>query len=101
MILTYKIVNIRDKMQNGQVYGYLAVDVVWSSENGELLRDDGAKEIADQVNVPLGSSREAIIEAVQNKREDLYLALMKPGVGIVVEAEPISDDLNSLIGKQG
>ncbi len=91
--LRYRIVNIR------RFGTERAVDVVWSLAGGGPLRDDGATEVPDQINVPFAARDQDIITAIEAKRSYLYEALKAPGPGIVI-GEP---DLppTALIGQTG
>src|SRR5574341_2179156 len=98
--LFYEIVGIRDRSDD-RLYGYWMVDILWTAEDGLPLRDDGARKIKDQVNMPTGSSKEDILAAIEKKRTDLSAVLKLPGIGITIETDQPPDDVLSLIGTQG
>lgn len=92
MILICRIVGIRRESAEK------AVDVLWYADDGSVLRDDGAREIPDQINVPLQASDIDIQVAIEKKREALTDALSRPGVGITLDPEPMLQ--NDLVGKE-
>lgn len=95
MELKARIINIRPFGQQK------AVDVVWHSTDGAVLRDDGAKEVPDQIDVPYLATDDDIAAAIEKKRQDLTWALAQPGVGITLLPESETADFNqALIGKE-
>jgi hypothetical protein len=92
-MLQYKIIKLRNKMEDGQPYGYMIVDLVWSFTDHSPLRDDGAKEIPDQVEVSEGIPAEFITSLIEQKKKTMYEALSKPGFGITVEHADVPDVL--------
>lgn len=90
MELICRVVNIR------RLGGEKAIDLLWRADDGSVLRDDGATEIPDQINVPLDTNDDEWIEAqIEKKRVALYEALAMPGVGITIAEMPmfINQDL--------
>jgi hypothetical protein len=76
-----------------------AVDVMWRADDGSILRDDGATEIPDQIDVPLSASDDFIKSEIEKKRAALYEALAKPGIGITIDPEPMLPN-DGLIGAE-
>jgi hypothetical protein len=92
MKLICKVVNIR-RLDNNK-----AVDLIWRADDGSILRDDGATEIIDQINVALDANDNVIENAITRKRDELTLALAQPGVGITIAEKPMV--VNDLIGRE-
>lgn len=92
MNLIAKIVSIR------RLGDQKAVDLLWRAADGSVLRDDGATEIPDQVNVHIYADDEAVKRAINQKRDDLYRALDCAGVGITIVADMLPND--ALIGQE-
>lgn len=109
--LIYEITGVRDRMprtdqKEGEptpaptLYGYFAIDLIWRAEDGLALRDDGAVEIVDQVNVPLEADANYVLATIEAKRQELYIAMDQPGAGITIEPESVPQELLALIGPE-
>ena len=92
MKLICKVVNIR------RFGSEKAVDLLWRADDGSILRDDGATEVPDQINVALDADDNFIENAISRKRDALMEALTLPGVGITVEEKPML--VNDLIDRE-
>lgn len=78
-----------------------AIDVLWRASTGEALRDDGATEIPDQVDVALDATDEQIRAAIDAKRAQLMEAYAAPGFGITRDADHVIADYNQgLVGEE-